>query len=101
MIRIDVGIGDKITPEAEWLEYPSLLGFPCAKLRAHRPETAIAEKLHAMVILGAANSRMKDLFDIHELARCESFDGLLPIGSFPYSSWQPFASIGSGQMKED
>jgi hypothetical protein len=28
------------------------------------PETVIAEKFHAMVILGRANSRMKDYYDV-------------------------------------
>ena len=59
----------------EWLEYPSLLEFPRARLKAYRPETAIAEKLHAMVTLGEANSRMRDFFDIHALSENRHFDG--------------------------
>jgi predicted nucleotidyltransferase component of viral defense system len=55
-VQIDVGIGDAVVPAPEWLEYPSLLGFPPPRLRVYRPETAIAEKLHAMVELGEANS---------------------------------------------
>ena len=47
-VQIDVGIGDAVTPEPVWLEYPSLLDFPRPRLRAYRPETAIAEKLHAI-----------------------------------------------------
>jgi predicted nucleotidyltransferase component of viral defense system len=74
-VQVDVGIGDVITPEPTWLDYPSLLGLPSARLRAYRPETSIAEKLHAMVVLGMANSRMKDFFDIAALAEHESFDG--------------------------
>ena len=45
------------------------------RLRAYRPETAIAEKFHAMVVLGEANSRMRDFFDIHALAQHEHFIG--------------------------
>lgn len=74
-MQIDVGIGDAITPEPAWLDYPSLLDMPKAHLRAYRQETTIAEKLQAMVMLGVANSRMKDFFDIAALARHESFDG--------------------------
>jgi hypothetical protein len=55
-VQIDVGIGDAVVPAPEWLEYPSLLRFPPPRLRVYRPETAIAEKLHAMVELGEANS---------------------------------------------
>lgn len=74
-VRIDIGIGDAVVPEPEWLEYPSLLDLPQPRLRAYRPETAIAEKLHAMVALGMQNSRMRDFFDIMALADHLSFDG--------------------------
>jgi hypothetical protein len=47
-VQVDVGIGDAVVPEPEWLEYPSLLDFPMPRLKVYRPETAIAEKLHAM-----------------------------------------------------
>jgi len=53
-VQIDVGIGDAVTPPPEWLDYPSMLELPRPRLRAYRPETAIAEKLHAMVVLGEA-----------------------------------------------
>jgi len=49
-VQVDVGIGDAVVPEPEWLEYPSLLDFPMPRLKVYRPETAIAEKLHAMVM---------------------------------------------------
>jgi hypothetical protein len=74
-VQVDVGIGDVVTPDAEWLEYPSLLDLPRPRLRAYRPETAIAEKVHAMVVLGSKNSRMRDFFDVHALASRWSFDG--------------------------
>ncbi len=76
-VQIDVGVGDAVTPPPEWLEYPSMLDLPRPRLRAYRPETAIAEKLHAMVVLGEANSRMRDFFDIHALAQHGRFDGAL------------------------
>lgn len=66
-VQVDIGIGDAVTPDPEWLEYPSLLGFPRARLRAYPRETVIAEKLHAIVLLGMRNSRMKDYFDIHAI----------------------------------
>jgi len=71
---VDVGIGDAVTPEPEWLDHPSLLVLPGARLRAYRPETMIAEKLHAMVVLGSKNSRMRDFFDVDMLAQRRSFD---------------------------
>lgn len=72
-IQIDVGIGDAIVPEPQVLDYPTLLDFPRPRLRAYRPETSIAEKLHAMVSLGEVNSRMRDFFDVRALARQYSF----------------------------
>jgi hypothetical protein len=80
-VQVDIGIGDAVTPSPEWLEYPSLLDLPRPRLRAYRPETAIAEKVHAMVVLGSKNSRMRDFFDIHALASRESFDGALLVSA--------------------
>ncbi|MBK7972567.1 MAG: nucleotidyl transferase AbiEii/AbiGii toxin family protein [Deltaproteobacteria bacterium] len=74
-VQVDVGIGDAVTPEPEWLDYPSLLDLPRPRLRAYRPETSIAEKVHAMVVLGSKNSRMRDFFDVRALAMHEPFDG--------------------------
>ena len=74
-VQIDVGMGDAVVPEPDWLEYPALLDFPRPRLRAYHQVTAIAEKLHAMVVLGEANSRMRDFFDIFALADRGSFDG--------------------------
>jgi predicted nucleotidyltransferase component of viral defense system len=74
-VQVDVGIGDAVFPEPDWIEYPSLLDLPRPRLRAYRPETAIAEKLHAMVELGSKNSRMRDFLDIQALAAAESFKG--------------------------
>lgn len=74
-VQLDVGLGDAVTPEPEWLEYPCLLDLPRPRLKAYRPETSIAEKLHAMVVLGEANSRMRDFFDVHALAQRLGFRG--------------------------
>jgi predicted nucleotidyltransferase component of viral defense system len=74
-IQVDIGIGDSVVPDPEWLDYPSLLDLPRPKVRAYRRETAIAEKVHAMVVLGTKNSRMRDFFDVHALAMHTSFDG--------------------------
>ncbi len=73
-VQVDVGIGDDVYSEPEQLEYPVLLDLPAPSLRAYRPETSIAEKFHIVTVLGMANSRMKDYFDISELAKRESFD---------------------------
>ena len=74
-IQIDIGFADVITPQPELLEYPTVLDFPAPKLYAYPPETVIAEKLQAMTVLGMANSRMKDFYDIWKLAAHFEFDG--------------------------
>lgn len=76
-VQVDVGLGDVVTPEPEWLEYPGILDLPRARLRAYSPETVIAEKLHAMVLHGEANSRMRDFFDIYALSQEMRFDAAL------------------------
>ncbi len=66
-IQVDVGFGDAIVPEPKMVEYPKILDFPPAKIRAYQPATVIAEKLNALVVLGYRNSRMKDFYDLYIL----------------------------------
>lgn len=74
-LQIDVGFGDAVTPAAEVVELPTLLAMPAPSLRAYPKETVVAEKFQAMVVLGMANSRMKDFFDLWILCRSFSFSG--------------------------
>ncbi len=73
-LQLDIGIGDVVEPPPEVLEYPVILDFPRPRLRTYRPETVVAEKLHAMVRLGAVNTRMKDFFDVYVLSEAFDFD---------------------------
>jgi hypothetical protein len=73
--QIDVGQGDAVFPPAEDVIPGGLLGLPMASVRAYTPYTAIAEKLEAMVILGNANSRLKDYYDLAMLPARLAFDG--------------------------
>ena len=68
-VQVDVGIGDATVPEPVWLDYPSLLDLPRPRMRAYAVETVVAEKLHAIVLLGSRNSRMKEYFDLNAIAR--------------------------------
>lgn len=74
-VQVDVGFGDAVTPPPEWLDYPSLLDFPRPRLRAYGVETTVAEKVHAMVVLGPKNSRMRDFYDVYVLATRRGFRG--------------------------
>ncbi len=74
-LQIDLGIGDAVWPPPRSLAYPALLDFPAPEVLAYAPESVIAEKLEAIVILGDRNSRIKDFFDIRHLASRFEFDG--------------------------
>lgn len=74
-VQIDVGFGDVVIPRAEIISYPTLLDFPAPSISACPRETVVAEKFHAMVILGIANSRMKDFYDLYVLALEYTFTG--------------------------
>lgn len=76
-IQMDIGFGDVVTPAASEVSYPVLLDFPAPVLAAYSRESVVAEKFQAMVMLGMANSRMKDFYDLWILARQFDFQGPL------------------------
>jgi len=74
-MRLDIGFADVVTPSPDELELPTILenmSKPC--IRAYPPETVIAEKFQAMIVLGMINSRMKDFYDIWFMAQSMEFD---------------------------
>jgi len=73
--QIDIGYGDAVSPEPEEAQLPSFLDFPSAQLRVYPVYVVIAEKFQAMVMLGIANSRMKDFYDIKTIASTMELDG--------------------------
>lgn len=76
-VQVDIGVGDAVIPPPAEIEYPTLLDHPKPQLRAYRPETVIAEKLHALTQHGMMNTRMKDYFDLLFLSRTFAFDAPL------------------------
>ena len=74
-LQVDIGFGDVIHPGREAVEYPALLDHAAPRVWAYPRETTIAEKFEAMVRLGAANSRMKDFWDVAALSQEFAFDG--------------------------
>lgn len=74
-VQIDVGFGDAVTPAPVEMTYPGLLDdLPAARIRVYPRETAFAEKFETIVVLGIANSRMKDYFDLLMLVREGALD---------------------------
>ena len=73
--QIDVGFGDVVTPRPAWVDFPDLLDFGTPRLLAYPAATAVAEKLQIMVDRDAANSRMKDFYDIDMMSKQLTFNG--------------------------
>lgn len=75
-VQVDVGAGDVVVPEPEWIEFPTLLdSSPVPLLKAYPQEVTIAEKTHAMIDKGLKNSRMKDFYDLWMLSQHYPFSG--------------------------
>lgn len=76
--QIDVGFGDAVTPGPVDSVYPVRLDdLPAPRLRTYPTYTVVAEKLHAIVLLGMTNSRLKDYFDLSVLMERETLDSEL------------------------
>ncbi len=67
-LRIDVNFGDPVTPGPKTIELPALrpdqepvrlLGYPI--------ETVLAEKIATAILLGEANTRVRDFADVYTL----------------------------------
>lgn len=74
-LRIDVGFGNAIHPSPIDSDYSVLLGHPPPRIRVYPREAFVAEKLHAMVVLGESNSRYKDFYDLYTLSNHFAFGG--------------------------
>ena len=74
-MQIDIGFGNAIEPPAVDADYPTLLDSPAPHIKAYPHEGVVAEKFHAIVVLGERNSRYKDFYDLSVLARQFSFEG--------------------------
>jgi hypothetical protein len=74
-LQIDIGFGDAVTPAAQSIDYPTLLpDVPAPTLRAYPKATVVAEKLHAVTVLGMTNTRMKDFLDLALLLCDDTLD---------------------------
>ena len=73
--QVDVGFGDAVTPGPTDAVYPVLLDdLPAPRLRTYPVYTVVAEKLHAIVVLGMVNSRLKDYLDLVVIMEREALD---------------------------
>ena len=96
-LQVDVGFGDVIVPAPSEVRYPVLLDGEPPLVRAYPREAVVAEKFHAMALMGGANSRFKDFFDVERLSTRFAFEGATLVssisatfshrGSMDLSSW--------------
>ncbi|MDP3354364.1 MAG: nucleotidyl transferase AbiEii/AbiGii toxin family protein [Polaromonas sp.] len=76
--QVDIGFGDAVTPGPVPARYPVLLDdFPAPTLQTYPVYTVIAEKLHAIALLGMTNSRLKDYRDLSVLLERETLDSAI------------------------
>jgi len=74
-MQIDIGFGNAIEPAPSEVQYPVLLDAASPRILAYPKEAVVAEKFHALVTLGEATSRTKDLYDLYVLAGQFDFQG--------------------------
>lgn len=66
-LKLDINIGDPVTPAPIELNYPVLREGPPLRLLGYPLATVLAEKLCTAVSLGEANTRVRDYVDIWTL----------------------------------
>lgn len=74
-VQVDVGFGDAVVPPPVREQLSVLLGHEPPCVLVYPRETIVAEKVEAMMSLGVTNSRMKDFYDVHQLAMLAPFEG--------------------------
>ena len=79
--QVDVAFGDVIVPAPSEVIYPVLLDGESPHVRAYPREAVVAEKFHAMVFHGGANSRYRDFFDVDRLSAHFAFEGATLVAS--------------------
>lgn len=74
LLRVDISVGDPVTPEPSLVSYPGLLGEPFA-LVGYPPEAVLAEKIVTILDRGELMTRERDWADIYLLAGRLDIDG--------------------------
>lgn len=68
-LKVDVTMGDAITPGEVEYEFPTLFGEGSIHLMTYPLETCIAEKFEAVVKRGVATTRARDLYNLAMLVK--------------------------------
>ena len=68
-IKIDLFTDDVITPSAIRYHYRLMFEHRDIELMSYTPETLLAEKIQTILARGITTTRMRDFYDVYELAR--------------------------------
>lgn len=67
-LKLDINFGDPVTAEPRTLLLPSQrIGHPAVPVLGYPIETVLAEKICTAIVLGEANTRVRDYADVHML----------------------------------
>ncbi len=66
-LHLDLATGDKVYPYPELSSISDIFGEDIISWKIYTVESAVAEKLHTLVVRGSENSRSKDIFDLFTL----------------------------------
>lgn len=97
-LKIDVNVGDPVTPAPVSVTYPALLGDPFA-LRAYPIETVLAEKLITMIHRGDSTTRERDFADVlilitsHRIVATQLSRALTATAAYRQTSLQPLRPL--------
>lgn len=73
ILKIDIGIGDPVTPAPSLDLLEAKIGGEEIAWRVYTVETIVSEKIHCLISRGSANSRSKDIFDLSfYFPKCDS-----------------------------
>lgn len=90
-LQLDFSFGNVITPAPVQASFPALLRDEGVPIAIYPLETVITEKFAALVEIGEATTRMKDLYDLHVILSTETFQAGIVSGALE----QSFAARGT------
>lgn len=97
-LRVDVSVGDSVTPPPTEIAYPTLLTEPFP-IVAYSIETVLAEKIVTMIDRGDTTTRERDFADVALLTRRREIDArrlsaaIMSTGRHRQSELRPLAQV--------
>lgn len=97
-LRVDINVGDPVTPEPVEVSYPALLDEPF-ELVGYPLETVLAEKIVTMIDRGDATTRDRDFADVyvltgrHEVDAAQLGAAIRATGAHRGSDLQPLRAV--------